>query len=782
MILINEIVKRGLLKTEDLPLATALAFQTADEHALMPVLQKGLERAGAVYAIALNMEGRVLAYTNLLDRKNIYRDSIVHQVLGSNRSEYSQITLEGRRLLDVSLPVWAIRHSSSEEEFLLIGGKVKTKEQLLGTFHIGLPLEEVLATENEISNRVIWIISLSGGLALGLILFSIRSMLKRIRLLAEGTERISRGTYGTTVSILSKDELGDLARSFNTMSERLARRDELILSSAGEGIFGLDLEGKTTFVNPAAARMLGYRVEELMGQPMHGLLHHSKPDGTAYPKEECPINATFTDGTVHHVTNEVFWRKDGTSFPVEYVSTPLRDREKVVGAVVVIKDITERKAQAAALEYQASHDTLTGLPNRTLLSDHLSQALTRAFWRKRLVAVLFLDLDNFKMVNDTLGHDFGDLLLKDVGARLTACLRQGDTISRLGGDEFVLVLADVAQEEDVLKVAQKVLDTSSKSFELNGVKFFITTSIGISLYPSDGENVETLLKNADTAMYRAKEQGKNRFELFSAVMNARVLKRLALETDLHRALESGGFLLHYQPQVDLQTGQIVGMEALARLKRRGSRLTYPAKFIPLAEETGLILPIGEWVLRTASMQNKAWQEMGLAPIRIAVNLSARQFQQKNLLEMVARVFNEIGLDPHHLELELTESILMRNEERIIKMLCRLKETGVGISIDDFGTGYSSLSYLKRLPINQLKIDKSFIRDIPSDTNNAAIVTWIITLGHTLGLKVVAEAVETIEQLEFLRSIQCDEIQRNLFSRPLIAQDATKLLKEGISSL
>jgi diguanylate cyclase (GGDEF)-like protein/PAS domain S-box-containing protein len=782
-ILVNEVGKRGLLKTEDLPLSTALGFQSGDDHALIPVLQKGLERTGAVYAIARNLDGRILAHATLVDEGKRFQESVIRQVEAFNQPGVRQIVADGRKILDVSLPVLAIRHSSSEEEFLLIGGKALTEQQILGTFHVGIPLTELLATENEILNQVLWIILLTGGSALGLSLFSIREILNRIRSLVEGTERVSRGEYTHIIPAHSStDELGELALSFNKMTARLARRDEMILSSAGEGILGLDLEGKATFVNPAAARMLGYSVDELIGQSMHDLLHHAKTESANDLKENffsdhCAIYATVAEGKAQHATDEVLWRKDGTNFPVEYVSTPLRENEKVAGSVIVIKDITERKAHAAVLEYRANHDTLTNLPNRTFLSHHLSEAITRAFWHKRVVAVLFLDLDNFKKINDTLGHDFGDLLLIQVGERLTGCLRDGDTVSRLGGDEFVLVLADVAKISDVSMVAQKVLDALSKPFELNRTELFITTSIGISAFPSDGETAEILLKNADTAMYRAKEKGKNQFEMFSASMSSRFHERLALETDLHRAIERGDFLLHYQPQVDLKTGEVIATEALLRWKRNGLKMTNPLDFIPLAEETGLIISIGEWVLRTAARQNRAWQDSGISPIRVAINLSARQFQQNNLLKMIHQVLNETGLKPHFLELELTESILMQNERETIDLLTGLHETGVRLSIDDFGTGFSSLSYLQRFPINALKIDKSFIQDIPMNPGNGAIVKSIITLGHSLQLKVIAEGVETKEQLEFLRANHCDEIQGYLFSRPLPADDATQFLIE-----
>ncbi len=442
------------------------------------------------------------------------------------------------------------------------------------------------------------------------------------------------------------------------------------------------------------------------------------------------------------------------------------------------KEISERKHAEGRLVYLANHDSLTNLPNRMLLIDRLNQVLTRLPWRKRLAAVLFLDLDHFKHINDTLGHPAGDLLLVAVSERLQSCLRDGDTIARLGGDEFAIILADIARAEDVSKVAQKIIDTMSKRFVLKDHEFFITTSIGISLYPNDGEDAETLLKNADTAMYRAKGQGRNNYQIYSAALNANAFERLAMETSLRQALERKDFLLQYQPQVDLNTRQIIGIEALLRWHHPELGLVSPAKFIPIVEENGLIVPIGEWVLRTACAQNKAWQDSGLPPIVVSVNMSARQFQQKNLVGMVSQVLRETGLDAKYLELELTESILIQKEEPFIAMLSELHSMGIALSIDDFGTGYSSLSYLNRFPINTLKIDQSFVNNITKNPNDAVIVTAIITLAHSLHLKAIADGVETTEQLEFLRSLHCDGMQGYLFSQPLPADEATKLLAEG----
>ena len=428
--------------------------------------------------------------------------------------------------------------------------------------------------------------------------------------------------------------------------------------------------------------------------------------------------------------------------------------------------------------YLSHHDDLTNLPNRTLLMDRLRQALTRAPWHKWWVAVLFIDLDRFKRINDTLGHNLGDLLLKEIAGRLIACVRNGDTVARLGGDEFTIILADMAQAQDIPKVVPQILNCFSKSFILEGHETFITASIGISLYPNDGEDPETLLKNADTAMYRAKEEGRNNYQHFSPAMNVRTFDQLALENNLRRALERNEFLLYYQPQVSFKTRQIIGMEALLRWRHPDLGLVSPARFIPVAEETGLIVPIGEWVLRTACTQNKAWQIAGLPSLLVAVNLSARQFQHKGLVEMIKRVLNETRLDPKYLELELTESILMRKEEDVITTLCELNAMGIGLSIDDFGTGYSSLSYLKRFPIHKLKIDRSFVRDIATDPDDPAIVRAVIALAHSLNMKAIAEGVETAEQLEFLRSLQCDEMQGYLFSLPLPAEEVTKLLTTG----
>ncbi|MBI3620881.1 MAG: EAL domain-containing protein [Nitrospirae bacterium] len=440
------------------------------------------------------------------------------------------------------------------------------------------------------------------------------------------------------------------------------------------------------------------------------------------------------------------------------------------------REIAQRNLAEEQLSYVAHHDPVTGLPNRQLMLDRIRQSLARLPWWKRQMAVMYLDLDHFKRVNETLGHSSGDLLLRAVAERLTTCVRQGDTVCRLGGDEFVIVLSDMAKAEDLPIVAQKVLDSVAKPFVVSDHELFIGLSIGISLFPNDGEDAETLLKHADAAMYRAKDQGRNNYQLYSPELNVMVRERLLMETNLRHAVNRQEFTLHYQPLFDVHTGRIISTEALVRWQHPEAGMIPPIKFISLAEELGLIVPLGEWVLRTACLQNKAWEAAGLPPIPVAVNVSARQLKDASFPKMLARILSETGLSPDRLELELTENI-MQDYDRAATLLAELHIMGVGISIDDFGTGYSSLSYLKRLPIHKLKIDRSFVSQIATEKDDSAIVAAIITMAHSLDLKVVAEGVETQAQLDYLAALQCDEAQGYLFSRPLAEKDVTKFMAE-----
>ena len=451
----------------------------------------------------------------------------------------------------------------------------------------------------------------------------------------------------------------------------------------------------------------------------------------------------------------------------------------------LLEEITERKRAEETIRHRAYHDALTGLPNRTLFVDHLSLALAQARRTGRTMAVMFIDLDRFKLVNDTAGHPEGDGLLVTVGQQLKELVREGDTVARVGGDEFTVLLPEIARVGDAVEVAQRILESLRQPRLRAGHEFNITPSIGITIYPTDdgsaeGEDAETLLTNADIAMYRAKDEGGNRYRIHTPAMNASILERLVLETDLRHALEREEFVVYYQPQVSLSTGQVVGAEALVRWQHPERGLVMPMEFIPVAEETGLIVPLGEWVLRTACAQSKAWRDEGLPCTRIAVNLSARQFQQRDLAERVAQVLKETGLGPCGLQLEITESVAIQDVDYTVLMLGQLKEMGIEIAIDDFGTGHSALSYLRRFPIDAVKIDRSFVRDLTSSSNDSEIAAAVIDMSHRLKLDVIAEGVETEEQLAFLRQRRCDEMQGYLFSRPVPAAEFATIMRQARS--
>lgn len=620
-----------------------------------------------------------------------------------------------------------------------------------------------------------------GVLVLTISVFVTRTLTDPILEISQIASRVAQGDFEGKAKPLSKDEIGSFTLTFNQMIEDLKKqRDQLVDKNYVDSIIGnminslivINTEGWIERVNKATLDLLGFTEEELINRKVSRI----------FPDDLLTMAMALKSPTEKGFLNNIettYFEKSGQSIPVFFSGSAMKNHQgKIEGIICVAQDITERKKSVERLNYLASHDALTNLPNRTLFYDRLGQAISRVAWRNRLVAVLFLDLDRFKVINDTLGHAVGDLLLQEVSKRLGLLLRSGDTVARLGGDEFVIILDDVAKAEDVAKVCQKILESLSKPLLLKEHELFITVSIGISLFPNDGRDAETLLKNADTAMYKAKEQGRNNYQHFSPNMNVKALERLALETNLRHALERNEFLLHFQPFVSLATGEIVGMEALIRWRHPDLGMVSPAQFIPLAEETGLIVPISEWVLKTACRQNKTWQELGLRPIRMAVNLSARQFYEKDFRKGVVATLRETGLEPHYLELELTEGTIMKSTDVTVTALDEFHQLGIAISIDDFGTGYSSLNYLKRFPVNKLKIDQSFVRDVVKDPDDAAITNAIVVLGHTLQLKTIAEGVETQEQLDFLRSIGCDEVQGYLFSKPLPAEEATKILAEG----
>ncbi len=730
--------------------------------------------------------------------------------------------------------------------------------------------------------------------------------LKRIR---QAADKLADGDAGARAGLPGRDELAALGQAFDGMAGAMSGREKalreredlvrLLLESTAEAIYGVDPSGHCIFANQTCARMLGYRdTNELLGRQMHELAHHTRADGSPYADADCPVQRTFSVGQAIHVHNEVFWREDGASFPVEYWSYPMRRDGKIVGAVVTFFDLTERlqaeaKSRLAATVFESTHegviiadaqglivavnqaftrvtgyteeesigrrpsmlqsgrhdpdfyaaiwqalaeaghwqgeiwnrrkngelypellsisavrdqrgevcnyvgiftdisqlkeseaklshlahyDPLTGLPNRLLLSSRLQHAIEQALRQEYRLAVLFLDLDRFKNVNDSLGHQVGDELLRAVTERLGQRLRAEDTLARLGGDEFVVLLERLHEPRDAALVARTMLDALAEPFVLaRGHEVYIGASIGISLYPDDGLEVAQLIQHADVAMYQAKDQGRNAYGFYTQTLTENANQRLELETKLRRALERNEFVLHYQPQVNLSDGRLIGAEVLVRWRHNDDGLIPPNQFIPLAEETGLIIPLGEWVLREACTQWARWRAQGCSPISLAVNISPRQFRQQDLVQMVERILAETGMPASALELELTEGALMHQGVGAETTLRELKRLGISLAIDDFGTGYSSLAYLKRFPIDRLKIDQSFVRDISVDSNDRELVSTIIAMGRNLNLQVLAEGVETEEQLAFLTDKGCDAYQGYLYGRPLPVEAFSAML-------
>ncbi|TCS35655.1 PAS domain S-box-containing protein/diguanylate cyclase (GGDEF)-like protein [Paucimonas lemoignei] len=545
----------------------------------------------------------------------------------------------------------------------------------------------------------------------------------------------------------------------------------LTFNQAAVGIAHANTDGEFIRINRKLCEITGYTEAELLHRDFWSITH---PDDVA---RDTTLFNRLAKGEISEYSREKrYIHKQGHAVWANVTVSSMRDalgRQRFIG---LVEDISRRKEAEEELRRLVNHDALTGLPNRLLLEDRLGQAIAHAHRAGKLVAVMFIDLDRFKNINDSLGHDAGDEVIVEIASRIANSLREADTVARQGGDEFVVVLPDMAQEEDAAIVAQKILQSLFQPMVVSGQELFPTGSIGISLYPRDGQDAQTLLKHADAAMYRAKAEGRNDYQFYAGSMGTNAMDSLKLEGALRRALERNEFLLHYQPQVDIRSGAVVGVEALLRWQPQGKEMVSPADFIPIAEETGLIVPIGEWVLATACAQHKAWRDAGLPPIRIGVNLSARQFQRQDLAKRVARLLEEMDCTPDCLALEITESDVMQNPEAAVEILRQLHAMGMHLAIDDFGTGYSSLSYLKRFPIDCLKIDRSFVRDITSDADDAMIVNSVIALAHSMKLSVIAEGVETAQQLDFLSDHGCDQMQGYYFSKPVPADQIAKLLQ------
>jgi diguanylate cyclase (GGDEF)-like protein/PAS domain S-box-containing protein len=581
---------------------------------------------------------------------------------------------------------------------------------------------------------------------------------------------LTRSVKARTEDLLRRNvEIGELVEQRTRELGEARHHAQITLESIADGVISTDADGRVLYMNPIAERMTGRSSDAVLGWPIETVF--SIRDEQTGRRLENPVLQCLSRGApVSSDLAAVLVRHDARSVPVDVSAAPIRERGgRIGGAVLAFHDVGETRRLTMEMAHQATHDALTSLPNRVLLMEKLAHRIDTTGMHGRRFAVLFMDIDRFKVINDTLGHNVGDELLRQSAERFRDCVRDDDMVSRLGGDEFVVLLSDVASNSDALDVADKLCKSLHKPFLLDGKEIFASTSIGICVYPDGGRYPDELLKNADVAMYESKAHGRNRAMVYSAEMNAGNQHRLELESELRRAVERDELLLHYQPQVDPSCQRVVGMEALLRWQHPTRGLLAPGEFLAVAEETGLIVDIGRWVLHEACRQNRAWQEQGLASMRVAVNIAHRQFHRQGLADEIAEVLAATGLEPDCLELELTEGILAEDSEAATRRLERLRAMGVHLAIDDFGTGYSSLAYLKRFPIQTLKIDQVFVRDITSDPSDAEICAAVIAMAHNLNLKVVAEGVEDAAQLEALLERDCDLIQGYFFGRPVAAE-------------
>ncbi len=662
-----------------------------------------------------------------------------------------------------------IANVNGDQPHLMHFRPVPTTDWIIGAI---MPTDEAFAAVVE-SRRTAVIMLLGSAALVGFIVWAtIRRSLRPLLALREDIVAKHTGTTWAHQPARGKDEISEIARGFDQVfdellhsqneSRALASEVKSILDACPVGI-AIMQDASITSHNPAFERILATGDRGIAGHAADAF--HAIAD--EFRSTQKRVGAEPRGGNTLVIERQLV-KDDGEPFWGRVYVRPLDPMDADQGLVIVVEDINERKENEERIRYLAEHDSLTGLPNRVLFNDRLEQAISRARRQGGLVALMFVDVDRFKNINDSLGHQVGDQLLVQMAERIRESLRDSDTVGRPGGDEFALLLPDLPDGRAAARVAEKLLERLAHPYALEGHQLVVTASIGIALFPDDGTDLITLAANADAAMYFSKDAGRNAYHFFRSEMNARVLERIQMETAMRSALKNGEFELHYQPQVDGPSRTVIGFEALVRWHHPQQGLVSPASFIPLAEETGLIVPLGDWVLREACRQNKAWQAAGLPPLPVSVNISPSQLRQSRFGHTVATVLEESGLHPSCLELELTESMMMHGPERNVETLQGLRELGVGISIDDFGTGYSSLAYLKRLPIDKLKIDQTFVRDVAVDPDDAAIITTIIGLAQNMNLGVVAEGVESVEQLELLQSGGCRHHQGYLFARPLPA--------------
>jgi len=586
-------------------------------------------------------------------------------------------------------------------------------------------------------------------------------------------------------------DIHSLSKALRNMIERAANaealfvekeRAQVTLNSIGDAVISTDAAGNVTYLNQVAEAMTGWTGAEALGRPFCDVLRII--DGTHPERPVNPMAVAMQQNKIVGLTvGAVLVRRDGSESAIEDSAAPIHDRSgQVTGAVMVFHDVTQARAMSERLSYLAHHDYLTNLPNRLLLNDRLTQAMAAARrQQQQQLAVLFVDVDRFKHINDSLGHAIGDRLLQSVAERLVASVRSSDTVSRQGGDEFVILLSTIAQAEDAALGANKILIALGRSHHVEQHDLQITVSVGIGIYPDDGTDAETLVKNADIAMLNAKDSGRNNYQFFKPEMNEHALERQSLESDLRHALDRREFMLHYQPKMDLATRAITGAEALIRWRQPGRELVLPETFIPIAERCGYIVPIGQWVLREACRQTQSWLDAKLTPMPVAINVSAVELRSKGFVQGVHAILRETGVDPRFLEFELTETAITQNPKSTIVVLQALKDMGVQLTLDDFGTGFSSLSYLKGFPLDALKIDKSFVRGLCTNAGDSNIVSAVISMGRSFGLRVIAEGVETREQFLELKAQRCAEGQGYYFQRPVAASEFAQLLESDLST-
>lgn len=689
-------------------------------------------------------------------QKLLSLDKIDHRV---------SVAVAARPILDPGKRVELLKYDAAtgvKDGPWLFGVLKRERDVLIGEQHYVFKYQRYLHWE-DFNYRLLFVVLLAGSLFTWLLWSLARSTQARADDLKRRNQEIEQLVELRTQELATAKE-----------------RAQVTLESIADGVITADAQGVIDYLNPVAEHLSGWSEQEAVGKPITDLFKVF--DEKTLQEVANPVLLCLGNGLPFmRQENTIFTNRNGENIAINESAAPIRDRSgQVTGVVLVFHDVSSARKLSQQMSWQATHDALTGLPNRIMLIDYLESALEFAAQGGQTLAVMFLDLDRFKIVNDTLGHDVGDGLLREVAERLKEGLRGSDVVGRLGGDEFLIIASEIKDSNAVELMASRLLKVFHKPFTLGQSEFFASTSIGISMFPEDGTTPEVLMKKADSAMYRVKTQGKNNYGFYSKEADQGTQERFSLEADLRHALERQELVLHYQPQVSVRTGEVTGFEALIRWHHPGRGMIPPLEFLPLAEEIGLIVAIGDWVMREACRQNQAWQQAGLAKVVVAVNIAHAQFMRPTLPAEVKQVLQDTGLAPQFLELELTESILAANAEEAVTRLKELKMAGIKLSIDDFGTGYSSLFYLKNFPLDSVKVDRCFIKDIETDHHDAEITTAIIAMSHSLKLAVVAEGVETAAQLDFLRQKDCDTIQGYFYSPAVPAEQARAMLEQPLA--